>query len=343
MRDDSISIAKGLAILLMVLAHTWFSGYASRWINMFHMPLFFFFAGYCFKPKYLTEPITFVKKRAIGLYKPFVKWSLIFLLLHNVFYFLHFYDGEYGFMGKASHLYGCVEMARHALYIITRMTDNEQLLGGFWFLRSLLVCSLIGFVVVKYVKSALIGGGGILFALTMVLSYTHKDLPYFHIGARETFASLFFVIGHAYKMRGYEFHNSGRCLAVALVLVTIGAHLLPTNMLTFQWWQVAPYCLVATCGTLGTFNVAKLIVGKDNYIRHLMVYIGNNTLAILTWHFLSFKLVSLVIIFIYQLDLARLAEFPVITEYSSKGWFVLYFMVGVSAPLVLSKYKYLKQ
>jgi len=89
MRDDSISIAKAFAILLMVLAHTWFSEYGSRWINMFHMPLFFFFAGYCFKDKYLSEFMQFLRKRIIGLYKPFVKWSIIFLLLHNVFFVLN--------------------------------------------------------------------------------------------------------------------------------------------------------------------------------------------------------------------------------------------------------------
>lgn len=158
MRNESISIAKAMGILLMVLAHTWFSQYASQWINMFHMPLFFFFAGYCFKEKYLESPIVFARKRVVGLYKPFVKWSLIFLLLHNVFYVLHVYDGEYGFMGRASHPYGLEEMARCALHIMTRMTDNEQLLGGYWFLRSLLAGSLIGFMVIRSVRSAVVGG-----------------------------------------------------------------------------------------------------------------------------------------------------------------------------------------
>lgn len=85
MKDNSVSIAKGIAIILMVLAHTRFSEYGNYWINMFHMPLFFFFAGYCFKDKYLEIPSDFVIKRFKGLYKPFVKWGLIFLVLHNLF------------------------------------------------------------------------------------------------------------------------------------------------------------------------------------------------------------------------------------------------------------------
>lgn len=159
MRDESISISKAAAILLMVLAHTYFSQYANQWINMFHMPLFFFFAGYCFKDKYLDMPKVFLKKRILGLYKPFVKWSIIFLLLHNVFFYLNIYNSEYGFRGSVSYLYAWKDFIIGIIHIITRMTDNEQLLGGYWFLKSLLVGSLIGYVFIKYFKKRLFGGG----------------------------------------------------------------------------------------------------------------------------------------------------------------------------------------
>lgn len=53
----------------------------------------------------------------------------------------------------------------------------------------------------------------------------------------------------------------------------------------------------------------------------------------LTWHFLSFKIVSLLIITIYSLPMTRLADFPVINELAIKGWWILYVIVGVSIPL----------
>ena len=58
-------------------------------------------------------------------------------------------------------------------------------------------------------------------------------------------------------------------------------------------------------------------------------FIGKNTLTILTWHFLAFKLVSLLIIDIYDLPIERLAEFPVITEYSKQGWWIAYFIIAM--------------
>ena len=170
MKDNSVSIAKGIAIILMVLAHTRFSEYGNYWINMFHMPLFFFFAGYCFKDKYLEIPSDFVIKRIKGLYKPFVKWSLIFLVLHNLFFYLNIYNGEFGFRGIVSHLYTWQETFKKAVFIVTKMSDTEQLLGGYWFLKSLFWGSLIAFFIIRNVKN--VKWGALLCITSISSSYT---------------------------------------------------------------------------------------------------------------------------------------------------------------------------
>ncbi len=56
MHDDKVTIAKAIGILLMVAAHGGTPDGASNFIAMFHMPLFFFLSGYCFKEKYLSPP-----------------------------------------------------------------------------------------------------------------------------------------------------------------------------------------------------------------------------------------------------------------------------------------------
>ena len=101
--------------------------------------------------------------------------------------------------------------------------------------------------------------------------------------------------------------------------------------------------MIAISGILATFYLSQKVEKFNNEAIRILIYIGNNTLTILTWHFLSFKIVSLVIILIYQLPIERLAEFPVITEYSVKGYFILYFLIGAIVPLLLSKNKFLKQ
>ena len=101
----------------------------------FAVPLFFFTSGYFYKPsKTIKELRTFYIKRIKGLYIPYVKWSLVFLVLHNVCFHLNLYNGQYGFRGATSELYTWTDFAKKAFNIIFRLTDNEQLLGAFWFL-----------------------------------------------------------------------------------------------------------------------------------------------------------------------------------------------------------------
>ena len=54
-RDTTISICKGIAIILMVIAHAEAPGWLCKFIFEFHMPLFFITAGYFFSLKYLND------------------------------------------------------------------------------------------------------------------------------------------------------------------------------------------------------------------------------------------------------------------------------------------------
>jgi len=340
MRDNSISIAKAFAIMLMVLAHTQFSDYGSKLINMFHMPLFFFFSGYCMKEKYLNAAIDFIKKRISGLYKPYVKWSVIFLIVHNLFYLLNIYNDEYGFRGHVSHLYTWQEFVYKFIKIITSMSGEEQLLGGYWFLKSLFVCSIVGLFIIKYNKRPIVGVVFLLF-LTIVLSVSDLHVPYFGIGAKEIFAAIFFCVGYYYKKYNINLHEHFYILPLGVSAVIIGELYWQGSLLSFKWYNVLPYTITAVLGILAIYYISKLMLKKVKHVEYL-IYIGNNTLTVLTWHFLCFKLVSLLIILLYKLPMERLAEFPAIAEYSQKGWFIAYFFIGVFIPLMMAKNKYMK-
>lgn len=133
MREERITIAKAIAIILMVVCHAGLPSLGSHFVSMFHMPLFFFVSGYCFKDKYLVDNRRFVVNKVRGLYAPFVKWSLLFLVLHNVFFHLGIYNAEIGFRGEVSHLYTLKEYLFNVAKILLSMTETEQLLGGYWF------------------------------------------------------------------------------------------------------------------------------------------------------------------------------------------------------------------
>lgn len=341
MRVDSISIAKAFAIILMVLAHTMFSATGDRVINMFHMPVFFFFAGYCFKEEYINNFKSFAIKRIKGLYIPYVKYSILFLLLHNVFFYLNIYNDTFGWRGNVSYEYGLKDIVLRILHIITGMWGHEQLLGGFWFLGTLFWASFLAFFAIKIIKRHYVVVA-LFFILAMVASYFNKHVPVVGVGAKELTAALIFYIGYLSKKRN-RMRISVWIYPISLLGVMLGARYWPMTLLNVTYWKVIPWTFTAILGTIGLFNFCRGLEKKEFLGKRFLIYIGDNTLSILTWHFLCFKIVSLFIIGIYQYPIRQLAEFPTIVECSKKGWWILYLFVGILFPIgfhfVLSKIK----
>lgn len=334
MKDNGISVSKAIGILLMVLVHSHFSAVGDTFISMFHMPLFFFFSGYCFKEKYLSDARGFMMRRVKGVYVPFVKWGLLFLLLHNVFFYLNIYNGEYGYLENVSRLYDWKDYVLRALSIVTRMGDEEQLLGGYWFLNTLFFGSLVAFGVMRCTRR-LVWGGVLLLLLCLVAVRWNLRIPFFNVGKREFLAAFFIISGYWYRRQGFCWECRYGLVLVGLLLVAAGAWLWPCSMLLLTWQKAVPYALTALAGTLSVFSLGRCIAARENVFSRILIYIGEHTLTVLTWHFLCFKLVSLCIILLYGLPVGRLAEFPVIEEYAVSGWWVAYFLVGVGVPLWL--------
>ena len=76
-RFENIDIAKGIGIILVVVAHG-FSGYASNLIFCFHMPLFFIISGMLFTPK---PAISYAQNKAVHLLLPYFVFLLFFVLI----------------------------------------------------------------------------------------------------------------------------------------------------------------------------------------------------------------------------------------------------------------------
>ena len=56
-RFDWVDTAKGLGIILVVIAHVWTKGPVRDFIYSFHMPLFFLLSGYMSKPRPMFERV----------------------------------------------------------------------------------------------------------------------------------------------------------------------------------------------------------------------------------------------------------------------------------------------
>ena len=127
----------------MVIGHAGCPQLLYHFIYLFHMPLFFFCSGLFYKPIYNRRTfLQFIKKKVKVLYVPFVKWSILYLVLHNVFMYLGIYNQYYGYEGGSS-FYSYKDFLLKLVSIVFTMHDYEYVLGGFWFIRSMFLSTFL--------------------------------------------------------------------------------------------------------------------------------------------------------------------------------------------------------
>lgn len=326
-RNCAIDIAKAICICLMVIGHSGCPEYLNRFIYMFHMPCFFFISGWLLKDKYITDLKKGLFNKIKGSYYPFVKWSLIFLVFHNLLAGIHIYKDSY-----TLHEY-LVKVIR-----IFTMTGSEQLLGGYWFLISLCWASLFTLLYLnafnRISKKAPVGiSMGIIGALLIVLF--EQRLP---IGIPQQLKEQTFL-ATAFYLSGYLFHKVGKFQNIPLI-AGIVLLLVPACVALFVKWSIndckawisIPYYAVALTGTLGVFSISTWL--SKQKISSLFSYVGNKTLYILTFYFIAFKLVSWLYIYVKGFPIDCLTQFPVLRHSIYYLW-IMYSVVGIGISLLL--------
>lgn len=332
MQSNTISISKGIGIFLMVIGHSGCPVYLNNYIYIFHMPLFFFISGYCFKDKYLNDFKTYWLRRIKNLYYPLVKYELIFLLLHNFFCYIHIYD-------QASTL-SLQDTALKAINILTAMYTPEAMLGGFWFIRELFYASFIFYFIRRFGS---INIWTILMVITtIILKYTDIHVPYWGMNYKTFLATIFLTLGYysSERFKIEKYFEKNKYLIISFICVAIYAYFFPHTMDNVSYIHIIPYLLFGFAGIYATMATSHLINKHSNVSnKKLWVFAGNNSFTILTWHFLSFKLISLLIIYIYNQDNNKLSQFPIIKEEALKGWWIFYAAIGFSAPLIIAYFE----
>ncbi|MCM1152823.1 MAG: acyltransferase family protein [Muribaculum sp.] len=337
---------KGIGIILMVIGHAEAPWYITNFIYTFHMPLFFIAAGYFFSRRYLSDPWTFISKRVKGLYVPFLKWSLVFLLLHNVWHRFGILNETYGnWTGGVTHPYSLHDMAQRAVQIFTSMSGYDEFMAGaFWFFRGLMLASIIFMLLYKLIDSrtrlndscsvALICIGAVAFTAFHIFSSVKiSAIP--NGGWRETWGVFFFGIGVLYRKYEPRIKEHWGLFALYFLLLcgTAWLHLSGMNN-GGSYRDLWSLPLTGIIGWLFVHYAAKKIDGKDSRLRRLMIFIGENTLYVFIFHIISYKLVSLMKIQWYDLDFEQIGCHMVIHYNNTDFFWVLYSIAGVAVPLV---------
>ncbi|MBQ6768923.1 MAG: acyltransferase family protein [Prevotella sp.] len=361
-RNTVISIAKAIGIILMVIGHAESPDVLHRFLYEFHMPLFFAAAGYFFSLRYLDDEMTFIKKRFKGLYWPFVKWSVIFLLLHNLMFDIGILNEVYGNeQGGVTHPYTWRQTEQCLWNIVTAMGGYDQFLNGaFWFFRGLLVASILYLIIYKLVDRIYSSYRNYidyrdyrdnrncptpyivcLLLLLLCAWKTYEGLKVITLvqgGYRELMGAFFFGCGYIFRQWEERYRVKWWTTLLFAVIVWWFSQHLWANMnwrSTFEQFLSLPF--PAICGCLMVYNISTWIDKHEGIIKRFLVFCGDNTLSIFVFHILSFKLVSLLKIWYYGLDPQQIGCHMVIHEHAKEDCFwILYTIAGVGVPLLMT-------
>lgn len=347
MRNNVISIAKGIGIILMVIGHAEAPELITNFIYTFHMPLFFIAAGYFFNIKYIKDPWPFISKRVKGLYFPFIKYSLVFLILHNLWFEIGLLNETYGnWTGGVTHPYSLNQFFTRLVLILTSMSGYDEFLAGaFWFFRGLLIASIGFLLLYKLLLSRskisetsaliIICAGCIAFtAMHIGVGFKLKTIP--NGGWRETWGIFFFSVGVLYrKYQPYIKEHWSICLTAFLLLCGAAVMHLSGMNNSGKYRDLWSLPITGCLGFIMLHYISGVIDKKGNTLAKLLTFIGNNTLYIFIFHIISFKLVSLIKIWYYGLDYGQIGCHMVIHFNHTDIFWVIYSIAGVAIPLIV--------
>lgn len=304
----------------MVVGHSSPFGWLNTFVNLFHMPFFFFASGFLFREKHLETPTKYVRRKFSGLWYPFFFWSLLYLFLHNLFACLHFYHEGYTFS--------------QSILLVPRyliMAGTEQLLGGFWFLSALLFATIIGYCYYKWIgfsSRAIITGIIILIIIAELLCFMGIYHQTVHLNSRDFMAAALFLSGTLYARLDGQITKKYRSvfISASVIFLALESIFIPAAIGSLTVQSVIPYFITSSISSIALIIVCHTL-GRSS-IGKILAKVGMRSIDILVFHFLAFKLVTLTYIIVTGDCISRLAEFPVLGHTNTWLW-LIYTLVAV--------------
>jgi len=331
-RVEYMDIAKALAIILIVVGHA--QSPFTNFIYLFHVPLFFFVSGYFYKTKYALHPLLFVKRKIIKLYIPFLIYELIFLMLHNYFITIGIYGSNYNV-----HYYNNNDFIYYFINTIT-FGNSEQLLEVMWFVTSLFTVHTLfvntNFLILKINRFNREIIRFIIIFTYFIIGLTLSSLNISLMRQIDTSLVAIFIyyLGYLYKVYEKKIPFNIYFFTLSLLTLIIGSYSPKIDMLFNHYNNPFMFVFNSICGIYFIIYISKQFLNKNIKI---FTSLGKKTLIVMALHFLAFKIINIIQIYVYNYDISRLAEFPIIS--GKNGWWIAYSFIGISIPLIIYNIK----
>lgn len=340
-----LDIARAFAIIFMVAGHCDPIGKVNHFVNLFHMALFVFISGYLFKRDFNNFKIMleYLKRKLKKIYLFYLKYEVLFFCLTNFFFLIGFYSSKVLYGGKIIHPISSFWEFLLGLLEIIFLMGREPFCGAFWFLISLMFIyllysgiSFISNIQTKWDSNKFLNLG--IFAIFLFgcfLNFININIPRF--GPSFTLLLFFYFGILAKKYSNYLSFSRLDCFFISLFsLFVLNLHgTVAMNINRFS----NPIYLVIT-GISGIYAILYLSRKIEDYFpkfANYFQYIGVNTLPIMAFHFISFKVIMFIQI------LFKLVPATDISRLIGRGvkydiWYIFYILCGIFVPILINRF-----
>ena len=310
-----LDIAKGLGIIFVVWAHA--KGPFSGYMYLFHMPLFFLISGYLYSENKSLKQFLVEKIKTI--YVPFVFWNILIVAIKMTIA-PDRWISNIKLMGQ----------------ILLTLNKDGQFFGATWFLGSLFFVSVSYKILDIYLRNWKYRYL-FIFGSFAALSIVGFEIKFPLMFSRTLILGLFYGFGHMIRKMPEEWKGFDKpliALLSLLIFIAIGRYN-SANMGANEYKYYFSFVFGALCASYGVISGARVIdqVAELHISKKVLCFLGQNSIDIVIWQFVAFRLVILVQLYLDGLPLNSILDYyPV---YSVKnGWWILYTLIGLGVPVL---------
>lgn len=329
-RIEEFDFLKGLAMIMVVVAHTKCPNHLHNMFYLVHVPIFFMVSGCTSRSDEAYDSLEkvrkFITKKIKTLYIPYLKYALPIILLHNVFFQIGLYEHQY-----------TIENYIHQILrtLFFSIGTTEPFLGQLWFIKTLFLAEIYYAVLVYISFRSKINKWIFLFPLLFVsVLLPYKYFPHF------------MQTNLLWPFKAILLYLIGKTLVKQFNYTEIKLHPL-IYVSIFILWILSPFFVVTSFQeSSGILSIAMIcysvgvsllliqfyrILKKANVkiVRLSILKIGSGTMSIYCLHYLIFGLFRK-----GYLSVSKLSYDPI-------HWSV-YAIVGIGIPLMLDRFIFSK-
>jgi fucose 4-O-acetylase-like acetyltransferase len=335
-RDEFWDIVKAIGIISIVIGHCF--PFANSFVYTYHLVIFFFVGGYLYNGiKYAKNPFEYIGHKLSSTLPKYFCYYVLFILIHNILV-------QIGIYASTTSIYSIKDIAAQILSASVFLGPSGMG-GALWFVpffvySMILFCfmtNFVGKIKDKKYQMILLGFISILLGFIGIKLAIAKYGVIYHLQASLIVIPIIYLgylLKHIPVQKFYKYLRLYICIPciifILLVLKYTGKSI---DLSSSNIISPILFYPISIAGIYFVLYLAKVILDVRKGIK-LFSYIGEHSYDIMALHFLMFKLVDLVYVWVRHKDIELLSAFPC----SNERLWPIYIIAGIFGSLVVCKF-----